>query len=168
MTHLNAGHAFILPTHFNLCYLFERIIRSWDAVNIHQIGENSKTGFGLLAERSVRLSGTLEGVLNVRTDSEFLDWLQDVRSDHFLGRYPAEEIFDELVSLFCLYLFHDFWNPDDFRIGPIKPIPSGPKDWPLGCPDCSCAMQVEGHPVELRLWLEKPATFVSPTSPGPL
>jgi len=146
-----------LPNRFNLCPLFERIIRSWGANEIRSVGEVPGAAHDLPVERTVQLSGTLKGTLNVRSSFEFLHWLQNKRSDHFLGRYPADEIMDEMISLFCLYLYHDFWNPEAFHIGPIKPFQSHPQDWPSSPPDSACALLVEGHPVELRLWLETEA-----------
>jgi hypothetical protein len=143
----------ILQAHFNFCHLFERIIRSWGAVDVRHLGDILGEPTGLPVERSVALSGTLTGVLNFRTTAEFLEWLRRQRTGTFLGQYPVEDILDELVSLFCLYLFHDYWNPSNFQVGPIHPVPSRPQDWPAGLPQVACTLLVEGQPVEIRLWV---------------
>jgi len=154
MVHTDPNLTSNLPTHFNLCHLFERIVRSWGGQHFDHLGEVTGDISDLPIERSVLLTGTLNGLMVVRTSLEFTGWLQDQREGTFLGRYPATEILDELISLFCLYLFHDFWNPTTFHVGPIRPLASTPKDWPPTPPHTSCLVLVEGHPVELRLWMK--------------
>jgi hypothetical protein len=133
--------------------LFERIIRAWGAEKIHLLPLDPARTTELPVERKVILAGTLRGVLVLRTSAEFLYWLRGLRENTAMGRYNPEEIFEEMVSLYCLYLFHDFWNPDSFQIGPIHPLPSTPADWPPSAPHASCGMEVEGFPLEIRLWL---------------
>ena len=144
----------VLQTHFNLCHLFERILHSWGAAEVRHLGEIQGQPSGLEVERSVVLTGTLNGFLTVRTSSEFLAWLREKRQGTFLGRYPETELLEELISLFSLYLFHDFWNPSTFHIGPIQPFPSTPSDWPVTPPHAACTLLVEGHLVEIRLWMK--------------
>jgi hypothetical protein len=153
MPFLNTKNLSTVPTRFSLCHLFERIIRSWGADHIQSLGEMTSGPGELPIERLVRLSGTLNGTLIVRTSPGFLAWLQNQRSGTFLGRYPADEIFEELISLFCLYLFHDFWNPATFHIGPIQPVRPTPPDRPPTRPHAACTLLVEDHPVEIRLWM---------------
>jgi hypothetical protein len=142
---------------FHLGDLFERIIRSWGACNIlHLESDLTETDY-MPMERMALLSGTLRGFLVLRSSMEFLDWLGNRKSDSPLGRYNEAEMFEELLSLLTLYLFHDFWNPESFEIGPIHPFPSVPGDWPKGKNQVSCSLLVEGHPVEIRLWLDTAA-----------
>jgi hypothetical protein len=101
----------------------------------------------------VTLTGALNGILVVRSTREFALWLRNQRENTALGRYPEDEVFEELISLFSLYLFHDFWRPHLFQIGPIHPFISLPVDWPAGSPTASSNLLVETHGVELRLWL---------------
>lgn len=140
--------------YFDLGHLFERIVRSWGAARIQYREDPFPAVAGLSMERRVALSGTLNGTLVLRSSDGFLDWLQAQRGETPLGRYPKEEIFEEMVSLFCLYLFHDFWKPLTFQIGPIRPQPSTPQDWPGWPPHASRALWVEGEPVEIRLWMK--------------
>lgn len=132
--------------------LIGRILRSWGAEQIRELDFDPQAATELSLERAVKLTGTLEGVLVVRCAPEFAAWLRGLRQSSALGRYPEEEVFEEMISLFCLYLFHDLWNPDSFDIGPIHTIPSSPQTWPEGEPQNSCALDVEGMRLELRLW----------------
>lgn len=152
-THRNPPGAFRFHF-FDPGRLFERIIRAWGAEKVHPLTLNPAGTADLPVERRVILTGTLRGVLVLRTTTEFLYWLRGLRENTVMGRYNPEEIFEEMVSLYCLYLFHDFWNPDSFQIGPIRPSPSTPEDWPPSAPHASCGMEVEGFPLEIRLWLK--------------
>lgn len=140
------------PPYIDLCRLLGRILRSWGAERIQEQDFDLQVVADLPLERAVTLTGTLQGVLVVRCAPEFATWLRALRQSSALGRYPEEEVFEELVSLFCLYLFHDLWNPDSFEIGPIHPIPSVSTSWPAGSPHHACALEVEGMRLELRLW----------------
>lgn len=133
--------------------LFEKIVRSWGADDIRILGTPLATAEDLSLERSVILSGSLAGLLTARCSPELPAWLRDHRQETPLGRYPVEEVFEELVSFFCLSLSHRFWTPHSFQIGPIRPYVSQPEFWPLVQPHTACALDVEGHRVELRLWL---------------
>jgi len=90
----------------------------------------------------------------VRSSLEFAVWLRSLRADTSLGRYNETEVFEELVSLYCLYLFHDFWIPQDFQIGPIHPFRSVPADWPTGEPHAISSYLIDGFPAEIRLWMK--------------
>jgi hypothetical protein len=138
-------------------HLFEKIIRSWGAKSVLPLEPDTRKINYMPLERMALLKGTLKGTLVFRSSMEFSDWLQNQRSGTALGRYSEEEIFEELVSLFCLYLYHDFWNPDSFRIGPINPFRSVPQDWPQRTPSAFCKLLVDGYRVEIWLWLETSA-----------
>ncbi len=133
--------------------VFEKVIRSWGADRVRGLPPSPPQSPGFNLERSVALTGTLTGLLVVRCGEEFAEWLRAQRWKTHLGQCAAEEVFEELVCLFCLYLFHVFWRPDSFQIGPLHPYPSIPPSWPLSPPQAACALEVEGHRVELRLWL---------------
>ncbi len=133
---------------------FERIIRSWDARQIRRLGAPEGQITELPLERMVTLTGALNGLLVVRSTRDFAVHLRSQRDNSPLGRYPEEEVYEELISLFCLYLFHDFWHPHLFEIGPIHPFRSIPQDWPQAAPASACSLEVDGFPVEIRLWLK--------------
>ncbi len=137
---------------YGLGSLFEKIVRSWGADDVLVLGTALVETEDLPLERSLILSGSLKGLVNIRCSPEFPAWLRDHRQGTPLGRYPAEEVFEELVSFFCLSLFHRFWRPHSFQIGPIHPFDSQPEFWPLDPPNASCALLVEGYRVELRFW----------------
>lgn len=138
--------------YIDLYRLLGRILRTWGAEQVQEQDFDPQLVLDLPLERAVTLTGTLQGILVVRCEPEFAAWLRALRQSSALGRYPEEEVFEELVSLFCLYLFHDLWNPDSFEIGPVHPVPSSPESWPMGAPQNACALNVEGRRLELRLW----------------
>ena len=139
---------------FHLEDFFERIVRSWGATQIQRLERDLSEMVYLPMERMVLLSGTLRGFLVLRGSQEFAAWLRQQHSETPLERYSDSEVFEELLSLLGLSLFHDFWNPENFEVGPIHPFVSIPSDWPQGKPEFSCSLLVEGHPVEIRLWLQ--------------
>jgi hypothetical protein len=140
--------------YIDLGHLFERILRAWEAGQIaHSTLPAGPIGC-LPLERMVTLTGALNGLLVVRSTREFAVHLRNQRENTPLGRYPEEEVFEELISLFCLYLFHDFWRPHLFKIGPIHPFRSIPRDWPQEDPTAACGLTVDDFRVEIRLWLK--------------
>ncbi len=135
-------------------HLFERILRSWEVGQIRHLVPSTGPISDLPLERKINLTGTLNGFLVVRSTREFASHLKSQRENTPLGRYPDEEVFEELISLFCLYLFHDFWKPHLFKVGPIHPYPSVPRDWPQENPTASCSLIVGSFPLEIRLWVK--------------
>jgi hypothetical protein len=141
-----------LSPFFRLFSLFETFIHTWGAGSVEELDILGKsTDFSI--ERMVQLTGTLEGLLVLRASPAFVVWLRNKRG-FLTGDFKGDEIFNEMVSFYCLHLFHDFWKPDNFKIGPIKPRFSTPEDWPSKKFDHACCLLVEGHPVEIRLWLK--------------
>lgn len=154
-----AGSPGSLPrtNHFrflNPGHLLEKILCYWGADSVEHMGPCSAKGAYLPLERMVVLTGTLKGFVVVRSTREFACWLRNLREQTPMGRYREEEIFEELTALFCLYLFHDFWRPQLFEVGPLHPFPSIPQDWPVETPTASCSLKVGEHPLEVRLWLK--------------
>jgi hypothetical protein len=139
--------------YLHLGHLFERILRSWDAREIRHLAPPYGQVQDLPLERMVTLTGALNGLLVVRSTRDLAIHLRNQRGNTPLGRYPEEEVFEELISLFCLYLFHDFWRPHLFQVGPIHPFRSIPRDWPSENPTSASSLLVDGFPVEIRLWL---------------
>lgn len=140
---------------FGLGRLFEKMIRSWGVDHVRILGVPPQANTDLFLERSVTLSGSLNALFTAQSSPEFAAWLRDQRQDTHLGRYPSEEVFEELVSFFCLSLYHQFWKPHLFQIGPIKPFSSQPEFWPPEPPQAGCMLDVEGYRVELRLWMKE-------------
>jgi hypothetical protein len=139
--------------YIQLGHLFERILRSWEARQIQHLAPPIGPIINLPLERMITLTGALNGLLVVRSTRDFAVHLRNQRENTPLGRYPEEEVFEELISLFCLYLFHDFWRPHLFKVGPIHPFRSMPRDWPEENPTSTCSLIVDGFSVEIRLWL---------------
>jgi hypothetical protein len=128
-------------------------LRSWEARQIQHLAPPIGPIINLPLERMITLTGALNGLLVVRSTRDFAVHLRNQRENTPLGRYPEEEVFEELISLFCLYLFHDFWRPHLFKVGPIHPFRSMPRDWPEENPTSTCSLIVDGFSVEIRLWL---------------
>jgi hypothetical protein len=149
----NINEKFSTFHYLDLGHLFERILRSWEAQKIQHLNPPAGPISDLPLERMVTLTGALNGLLVVRSTRDFAVRLRSQRGNSPLGRYPEEEVFEELISLFCLYLFHDFWRPHLFKVGPIHPFRSLPCDWPKEEPTSSSGLMVDGYPVEIRLWL---------------
>lgn len=145
---------FHLSPSLDLAHLLEKVLRIWGVPRVRDLGPVGDGSAHLPLERMVAFSGAVRGFLVVRSTREFALWLRARRENTVLGRYPEEDIFEELVSLFCLYLAHSFWKPSLFNLGPIHPFPSIPQDWPEVPPRDSAKLQVEDFPLEVRFWME--------------
>jgi len=131
---------------------FERILKAWGAGSVIRQGRSFTAADDLPMERMALLSGTLKGILVMRSSREFPDWLKGLRAGLVPPGTGGAEAFEELLTLFAIYLYHDFWTPESFTIGPIRPFPSIRMDWPPEDPTALQACVVEGHRVEVRLW----------------
>ncbi|MGH7740122.1 MAG: hypothetical protein ACREL1_08255 [bacterium] len=138
---------------FDLSRPFEKIVRSWGAEEILRLPSDSRLDDTLTLERSVALTGTLTGFLNFRTTPEFSSWLRNQQGPSSAGLYSEDEVFDEMISLFGLYLFHDFWNPESFQIGPLQPLSDEPTELSFLPPHAVSRLRVENQMVEIRLWM---------------
>lgn len=138
----------------DLFRMFRSVARSWGVENFEILNACWLCGADLPMERMVILSGTLRGFAILRADRGFPAFLRERREGRTPMAYGEAETFEELLSLFALFLFHDQWTREDFTIGPLRPFRSIPQDWPTGPPTAVCGMMVEGFPVEVRVWLE--------------
>ncbi len=138
---------------FDLSRLFEKIIQSWQAKPVEKLGGIFNDSLDLPKVKFVRLTGSLEGILMLRCSNDFPSWLRNHKGPMPWNYYNDEEILNELISLLCLKLFHSFWKPDGFRVGPIQPYETIPVNRPSQAPTAACGLKVENYPVEIRLWL---------------
>lgn len=101
-------------------------------------------------EKSVHLTGKSNGLVVLRAGWDLgLSLSRSVSSGS--GKYPTvEEAFDRLVRLFCQRLISSQSHHTGFQSFLI--FTSGPWSWPAQTPLGSCSLEVDNHPLEIRVW----------------
>lgn len=94
------------------------------------------------------------GTLVVRTTEKLPPYVLEAASGEVEEDSNPEDAFKEMVNLFCGHLLTDCFQPRGIEFGFFLPRISTPTDWPLRPADSACALLVENHPVEIRLWVD--------------
>ncbi len=120
------------PKFFDLGHPFEKILHSWGSSRIQRMLTPRETTYAPL-ERMTPLDRDLERnpggaeLAGIRGPQ-----LRNLRADSSLGRYNETEVFEEMISLYSLYLFMIFGFPHDFQVVPhpsfsFRPRGTGPR-----------------------------------------
>jgi hypothetical protein len=147
-------HIPVVPHSMDLAKHFQKFVEYWAGAGIEYLGMASDEPIDMPVEVSLRWKGSISGTLVIRCYPEFLKWLTESRDYKPLHLCTEKEIFNEMSTLYCVYLIQYFWIAELFELGLILPRPSTSSDWPLREPDSTCSMLVEHNPVEIRLWVD--------------
>ncbi len=144
----------IMPCSMDLAAHFQKFVDYWSKGGVEYLGTVSDEPLDMPMEVTLKWKGPVGGTLVVRCYPEFLNWLKESRDYRPLNLCTEKEIFNELTTLYCIFLIHSFWIREISALGLILPRPSTPKDWPLREPDATCSILAGTNPVEIRLWVE--------------
>ncbi len=102
-------------------------------------------------EKSILFSEPFPGLLAVRSDRRFDDFLEE--SAHS-GKLPPvrRDVFLEMTVLIWHFFIQKFWKLDSRKITPASIQSSVPIQWPDRQPQSACMAFVKSHPFEMRLW----------------
>jgi hypothetical protein len=132
--------------------LFQKALSEYADLACEHIGAPVEGPSVMSLERSVRLDGTIRGLLVLRAHRKLGGMLLEKTSVGNGHADSREAVFDYLVRLFSEQLVRSFWSLRDFA--PLDTQISSPQVWPAREPSAGCALLVEKYPVEIRFWLE--------------
>lgn len=142
-----------LPHALELTVLFREFVHYWTGFStaIPELSRHQNLADPL--EFATRWSGSIKGTLVLRTSRNFLEKLTKLslgKEGNAGGNAPLQE----MATLYSIFLVHYAWMDELFELGPILARPSQPSLWPSGEPHAFCAVEVEGEPIEIRLWID--------------
>ncbi|MGH7740123.1 MAG: hypothetical protein ACREL1_08260 [bacterium] len=143
-----------IPCSMELAVRFQRFIKYWAQAEVDYLGYAPDDNLDLPVEISVRWTGSVKGTLVIRCYPEYLKWLADSRAYKPLNLCTEKEIFNEMGTLYGIYLIQHFWLSEIFELGPVLARPSTPDTWPRREPDSTCSLLVGSNPLEIRLWVD--------------
>jgi len=144
-----------IPCSMDLATHFQKFVDYWAGGGVDYLGTAPDDTVEMPVEVSLKWKGPVAGTLVIRCFPEFLGWLKESRAYKPLHLCTEKEIFNEVSTLYCIYLIQSFWIKEASELGLILPRPSGPKDWPRREPDATCSLLAGPNPVEIRLWVEE-------------
>jgi hypothetical protein len=142
-----------LPSSMDLATHFQKFVKYWADADLQYLGPIREDVSNMPVEVSVKWKGTIGGRIVIRCRPEILKWLRESRDYKPLNLCTENEIFNEMSSLYAVYLIYSFWMSDFSEMGLILPRPSTAADWPHKEPDATCALSVQNNLVEIRLWV---------------
>lgn len=143
-----------LPHPLELTVLFREFIQYWTGFHTRIFEPNSLPNPAEPIEYTTGWNGSVKGTLVLRSSHRFLEKLINFFQENGMN-FPMETgLFQEMITLYCIFLLHYAWMDELFELGPILARPSRPTLWPSVKPRVYCTVEVEGEPVEVRLWLD--------------
>ena len=149
---LHSIHSLRSPHALELTVLFREFIRYWTGFNTSIPESYSSQGPKDPVEYFTRWNGSANGTLVLRTSQHFTEKLAQ-NSQEKGANVGGHARLQEMATLYSIFLVRYAWMDDLFELGPILARPSQSALWPSGEPHAFCAIDVEGEPVEIRLWL---------------
>ncbi len=159
---LSAKNDSSFPSRIDLFNALENILWFWPDLFIQsaEFGENLSEHLSLA--RSVRLTGTHEGFVVLRTTPG----LGAMMAEKLLG--PGEtdsrsaDAFAEFVNMFCGYLMARIREKGKASFRHFLPVNTAKKDWPTMEPNATLVVGVQDHLLEISLWTS-PSTVEEPS-----
>lgn len=141
-----------LPHALELTVLFREFVHYWTGFSTVIPEPGPPQGPADPVEFATRWNGSVKGTLVLRASRGFLEKLAQNFQEKGANAC-GNALLQEMTTLYSIFLVHYAWMDELFELGPILARPSQPSLWPSGKPHASCAVEVEGEPVEIRLWL---------------
>ncbi len=138
----------------DLSTLFRGFVQYWAGGDAEYNGQALEDREDMPEEIKIRWKGSLSGILVIRCQRSFLKWLEEKRNSKLPRSGSGRELFNEMATLYCIYLVQNFWVSELFELGLILPRPSAPRDWPPRDPNATCQLLVDTHPLEIRFWAD--------------
>jgi hypothetical protein len=141
-----------LPSSLTFYQVFRDVLVKWAYLPSEYIGTSSEKTIDYPIELGVRLSGTLKSTLLIRCQLEFGRLLAESALGDDANDEKGVDSLKELANLFCGHLLTSCWPTHSFD----HFIPSNitRESWPKGALGVSSFLNVDNHPVEIRLWIE--------------
>jgi len=143
-----------LPHTLELTVLFREFIKYWTGFQTRIPELHSLKSLADPIEYATRWNGSVKGTLVLRTSHRFQQKLMNFFQEKGVSVSSGNALFQEMVTLYSIFLIHYAWMNELFELGPILARPSRPALWPAVEPHAFCAVEAEGELVEIRLWLD--------------
>ncbi|GEM_PF-2194872 len=145
-----------LPHSLELTVLFREFVQYWTGFRTKIPDLGVRPSLADPVEYATRWNGSVKGTLVLRSSNRLLEKLAAFFQDQGASVPSKNALFQEMATLYSIFLVHYAWMDELFELGPILARPSRPALWPPDQPHAFCAVEVEGEPVEIRLWLDGP------------
>ena len=144
--------------------VFQKVLEKWAFLPSEYIGKVEEGPADLSLERMVAFTGPQQGLMVVRAQEEFGEFLwENLFGVEGTPNEPSrEDAFTEFVNLFFGHLSQRLRHSSSGTFEPFLPQVSHPGLWPSRRPTVGFAVLVDGIPLEIRLWIENPAAQASP------
>lgn len=123
-----------IPCSMDLAKHLHRFVKYWAGADVEFLGQVSDETMDMPVELMVRWKGSVSGTLVIRCFDDFPQWLTESRTYKPLNLCTGREIFNEMTTLYCIYLIQQFWLTENFELGPILPRPAPPSNGRSGNP----------------------------------
>jgi hypothetical protein len=146
--HNDAG----FPSRTDLFNALENILWFWPEIFLQSV-PSQEPPKGLTLSRTVRLTGTHEGLVVFRGTPELGTLLaKKLLQFEGTGSY-SEDAFSEFVNMFCGHLMAKIRDQEKGSFRHFLPLELPEQDWPQETPDANLVVGVANHLLEIRLWL---------------
>jgi hypothetical protein len=132
--------------------LIKQVLKGWGEWAVRFDGKPAAGPAPLELERSVVVSGGMQGVLVLRCPSGFGRALAASRNSDATGE--PESAFRDFSQQVAHRLLETLAQQCPHPMVLTAPINSTHRQWPAGRPRLSLAVLVDGLPLEVRLWLK--------------
>jgi hypothetical protein len=146
----------VVPHTMELTVLLSEFMAYWAGAKTEFLDWGSVQPLAKPVEYIVRWNGSVKGTLLFRSSDRLLDKLMDRFQEKDKGFPNKTALFQEMVTLYSIFLINSTWVDDAFTLGPILARPCKPQDRPpMTESHVFCAMGVDREPVEIRLWIDQ-------------
>lgn len=153
MTHTPVSRR-LIPHSLELTVLFREFAHYWTGLKTEIPERKAPVEILDPLECTVRWTGSVRGTLVIRASRKLLDQWMEIFREKGVEVPDKESLYREMCSLYAIFVAHFMWSDEFYKLGPLLARPSTPKDWPAEGPQSLCAVEVDGEPVEIRLWLK--------------
>jgi len=144
-----------VPHTLELTVLFNEFMAYWAGLKTEVMDWGLAQPSSKPVEFIVRWNGSVKGALVIRSSERLMDKLRSALQEKGKDFDSRTAVFQEMVTLYSIFLINSMWMDDLFNLGPLMARPCGAQDRPPMTQSHSfCAIGVEREPVEIRLWLD--------------
>ncbi len=144
--------ATVFPRFMDMAKIFEKLLGYWSEPRVEYLGSAADYDPALSVEKTIKWNGSFQGTVSFRFSRKFQFWLLNRMESRAKGPLAEMDLMDEIPSTFCVQLVDRFWGREVFKMGPLTSRGSGKN--PMEKTQSSCAVLVDGHRVEIRLWVD--------------
>ena len=140
-----------IPTNQELYDFLNQFLKGWTGLSAQKIVGAGDDVPNLPLEKGLMFSKPFNGLLVIRTVSEFEGQLQKAADDD-KSQAGQRDVFVEFFILFWHKFVSKFWGLDSRKLPPAVFRKSIPLDWPQRKMDVFLQVFVANYPLGIRFW----------------